>query len=37
MRLGDFGLAIQQGEEIPFLRAGTLDFMAPEVWQKRMR
>jgi serine/threonine protein kinase len=31
LRLGDFGLAIQQREELPFLRAGTLDYMAPEV------
>ncbi|PSC71399.1 prostaglandin E synthase 2-like [Micractinium conductrix] len=31
--LGDFGLAIQQQHEPPFLRAGTLDYMAPEVLQ----
>lgn len=31
LRLGDFGLAIKQDEELPFLRAGTLDYMAPEV------
>jgi serine/threonine protein kinase len=31
LRLGDFGLAIQQSGELPFLRAGTLDYMAPEV------
>lgn len=28
--LGDFGLAIHQGREAPFLRAGTLDYMSPE-------
>ena len=26
LRLGDFGLAIQQSGELPFLRAGTLDW-----------
>ncbi|KAI3430683.1 hypothetical protein D9Q98_005272 [Chlorella vulgaris] len=31
LRLGDFGLAIEQRQELPFLRAGTLDYMAPEV------
>eukprot|EP00887_Chlorella_sp_A99_P000271 scaffold13.g271.t1 len=30
LKLGDFGLAIRLSEELPFLRAGTLDFMAPE-------
>lgn len=29
--VGDFGLAIQQQQELPFLRAGTLDYMSPEV------
>ncbi len=29
--VGDFGLAIQQQRELPFLRAGTLDYMSPEV------
>lgn len=29
--MGDFGLAIQQQQELPFLRAGTLDYMSPEV------
>ena len=29
--MGDFGLAIQQRQELPFLRAGTLDYMSPEV------
>lgn len=33
--LGDFGLAIQQQRELPFLKAGTLDYMAPEVVQVR--
>lgn len=31
LKLADFGLSIDQREEIPFLRAGTLDYMAPEV------
>lgn len=31
MRLADFGIAIQQEIETPFLPIGTLDFMAPEV------
>ncbi|KAL4420808.1 hypothetical protein ABPG75_010464 [Micractinium tetrahymenae] len=33
LMLGDFGLAIQQQSELPFLKAGTLDYMAPEVVQ----
>lgn len=35
LMLGDFGLAIQQQQELPFLKAGTLDYMAPEVVQVR--
>ena len=31
LKLGDFGLAIRGGEELPFTRSGTLDYMAPEV------
>ncbi len=31
LRLGDFGLAINFQEEMPFSRSGTLDYMAPEV------
>ena len=31
LRVGDFGLAIQAREELPFSRSGTLDYMAPEV------
>jgi len=31
MKLADFGLAIPQHIELPFLLCGTLDFMAPEV------
>lgn len=31
MKLADFGLAIPQHQELPFLLCGTLDFMAPEV------
>ncbi|KAK2077797.1 hypothetical protein QBZ16_004645 [Prototheca wickerhamii] len=29
--LCDFGLAIDQTRELPFLRAGTLDYLAPEI------
>ncbi|GAB4819998.1 hypothetical protein N2152v2_007044 [Parachlorella kessleri] len=36
IKLGDFGLAIKQDEEVPFLRAGTLDYMAPEVLTNRV-
>lgn len=31
LRLADFGTAIKQDVEVPFLPVGTLDFMAPEV------
>mmetsp|Transcript_31682 Transcript_31682/g.90025 ORF Transcript_31682/g.90025 Transcript_31682/m.90025 type:complete len:481 (+) Transcript_31682:108-1550(+) len=31
MRVADFGLAINQSQERPVTRAGTLDYMAPEV------
>ncbi|KAG1676372.1 hypothetical protein FOA52_001167 [Chlamydomonas sp. UWO 241] len=31
LKLGDFGLAIDIGQEKPVTRAGTLDYMAPEV------
>eukprot|EP00798_Chlamydomonas_sp_ICE-L_P017650 gene17650-23995_t len=31
LRLGDWGLAINFEEELPFSRSGTLDYMAPEV------
>ena len=31
LRLGDFGLAINFTQEVPFSRSGTLDYMAPEV------
>eukprot|EP00873_Tetraselmis_striata_P029525 jgi/Tetstr1/449789/TSEL_036853.t1 len=31
MKVADFGLAINQAEERPVTRAGTLDYMAPEV------
>ena len=31
MRLADFGTAIKQDVEVPFVAVGTLDFMAPEV------
>lgn len=30
-RMGDFGLAVNFSEELPFSRSGTLDYMAPEV------
>ena len=30
-KLGDFGLAIDARQELPFARSGTLDYMAPEV------
>ena len=36
LRLGDFGLAIKQDKELPFLRAGTLDYMAPEVLENSL-
>lgn len=32
VRLADFGTAIKQDVEVPFLPVGTLDFMAPEVF-----
>ena len=31
MKLADFGLSIDASEERPVTRAGTLDYMAPEV------
>lgn len=31
LRLGDFGLAVDDTRELPFSRSGTLDYMAPEV------
>ena len=31
LRLGDWGLAINQLQEKPYSRVGTLDYMAPEV------
>ncbi|KXZ56673.1 hypothetical protein GPECTOR_1g606 [Gonium pectorale] len=31
VKLGDFGLAIDSTNELPFSRSGTLDYMAPEV------
>lgn len=31
LRLGDFGLALNFDQEVPFSRSGTLDYMAPEV------
>ena len=31
MKLADFGLSIDATEERPVTRAGTLDYMAPEV------
>ena len=30
MRLGDFGLAINEARERPTARVGTLDYMSPE-------
>jgi serine/threonine protein kinase len=34
-KLGDFGLAIDARQELPFARSGTLDYMAPEVSDER--
>lgn len=31
LKLGDFGLALDANQELPFTRSGTLDYMAPEV------
>lgn len=31
IKLADFGLAINMNEERPVTRAGTLDYMAPEI------
>jgi serine/threonine protein kinase len=36
VRLADFGTAIKQDVEVPFLPVGTLDFMAPEVLGARV-
>jgi serine/threonine protein kinase len=34
LKLADFGLAIDTHQERPVTRAGTLDYMAPEVGQQ---
>jgi aurora kinase len=34
LKLADFGLAIDTHQERPVTRAGTLDYMAPEVRRK---
>lgn len=34
VKLGDFGLAIDQSKERPKSRIGTLDYMAPEIFLK---
>ena len=34
IKLADFGLSINADQERPVTRAGTLDYMAPEVWRE---